>query len=243
MTKLHTTVITACRNRNEYLAQALPSWLRHDSISEIFIFDMRDKSCERAYDVVRQYDDTRLTVIETEYEYLFSLSMAYNALLPWIHSPFTLKIDSDIVLHPDYFKHHAMTESGNVMYGMNGSGTFGTFYMPTHPLVETGFNENILLYGYDDNYVYEIFKREYGLNIKPHNLEFLTHIKHPNIKSAYGWIKVPENYNEAKYRYFLNECGKFNQIIMGFTQWDSSMRIKWLFTQVADNLYRAERGF
>lgn len=238
------TVVTAIRNRNVFLEQTLPTWLYHP-VRKVFIFDMRDESCERAYDVVARMGDPRVIVYETQHEYAYSTSLAINAMLPLLETENLLKLDCDVKIEENFFDLHPL-HTDNLVYGRTSSdGLTGSFYCKTGLLKSIGgFNENITTYGWEDIDVYDKLQWWRGADIQPFDLSCVSHIAHSVQNRIYSLLKNVDGVNDEQANAILYAFIHLNDVIKANTHWDETSRMtQWKHTKICDNLYRTERDY
>lgn len=147
------SIVTTCMNRLPQLLEALPTWLRAEGIDEIIIVDW--SSTPPIAPSLPQ--DNRIRLIRVENESRWNLTAAYNTGFEFVRYAYTLKLDSDILLDPDFLSKHIQEE--NLFYAgdwkvateENELHLNGQFYVPTAALVDVGgFHGYIKTYGYDD---------------------------------------------------------------------------------------------
>lgn len=154
------SLVTCCRNRNENLLKALPSWLACPEITDIVIVDWT--SSERVAPAIEAegLDDTRIRVIRVEDEPRWILSHAFNVGFQHAREERILKTDADIVLDPDFFRLNPLRPgqfiAGNWRRAKEGQAFInGFFYVWRDTLMKIGgFNEYITSYGWDDDELY-----------------------------------------------------------------------------------------
>lgn len=154
------SLVTACRNRNENLKKALPSWLACPQIGEIVIVDW---SSQRpvADDLAQAgFGDPRVRILQVEGEPRWILSHPFNLGFQSARHARILKADADIVLAPDFFRRNILRPgafiAGNWRTAARDQAFVnGFFYIAREALLESGgFNEYITTYGWDDEELY-----------------------------------------------------------------------------------------
>lgn len=239
-----TTIITVIRNRNHVLEQVLPTWTKHD-VTQILVFDMRDKSCERAYDVVAGLGDPRVVVYETEYEYMYSPSLALNALLRLVSTENVLRLDADIQLRDNFFELHRLDDDSRMFGRTPDEGTTGSFYCKTKlPFSVGGFNENIISYGWEDIDVFDKLQWWRGIHLQPFDMSGVYHTPHTDKGRIYSLVKDVDSMTDEGAKRILDAYIQLNHVIKNNSNWNETSRMtQWKHTRIDDNLYRTERDY
>lgn len=154
------SLVTCCRNRNENLLKALPSWLACPEITDIVIVDWTSGEPVAPAIQAAGLDDTRIRVIRVEDEPRWILSHAFNVGFQHAREERILKTDADIVLDADFFRLNPLRPgqfiAGNWRRAKEGQAFVnGFFYVWRNALMKIGgFNEYITTYGWDDDELY-----------------------------------------------------------------------------------------
>jgi GT2 family glycosyltransferase/ubiquinone/menaquinone biosynthesis C-methylase UbiE len=180
------SVICACKNRNEFLEQSLPTWLEHPEINEIIIIDW--DSNPTVYEVVQKYKDKRIIIIKVENQPRWVLTKAYNLAARFVSGNKILKLDSDIKLSKNFFSNHYLEEgsfyAGNYKFARepNEKHLNGVVFLHKKDFYEAnGYNEDITTYGWDDSDLYYRLQNM-GLAEKNFYFDSLYHIPHDDGK-------------------------------------------------------------
>lgn len=177
------SVVTACRNRNENLVRAIPTWLACKDVGEVVIVDWTsDVSVQDSLD---EYgiDDERVQVYRVEAEPRWILSLAFNLGFQKARLPFILKADADITIEPDFFDRNPPPSDGFVAGNWRNAGpdqvfVNGFFYIERADLLSSGgFNEFITSYGWDDEELYArlVARGLSRLDVAPGSIHHLDH--------------------------------------------------------------------
>jgi hypothetical protein len=177
------SLVTCCRNRNENLLKALPSWLACPEITEIVIVDWTSGEKVAPAILAAGLDDPRIRVIRVEDEPRWILSHAFNVGFQHAREEKILKTDADIVLDPDFFRLNPLRPgqfiAGNWRRAKEGQAFVnGFFYVWRDTLMKIGgFNEYITTYGWDDDEIYSRFLEE-GLTRVDVSGDTIYHLPH-----------------------------------------------------------------
>ena len=193
------SIVTACRNRNDNLIAALPSWLECPEVGEVVVIDFTSERPVRADLEVAGIDDDRIRVVRVDNEPRWVLSRAFNLGFQKARLPYVLKSDADICLRRDFFERNPLAEdgfvAGNWRAAEQGQGFInGTFLVSRMALLKMGgFNEYITSYGWDDEELYLRLTTR-GLNrydVAPHSLTHIEHDDHARTNAKQGLNNAP----------------------------------------------------
>ena len=152
------TIVTACRNRQSNLKIAIQSWLVHRP-AKIIICDWG--SDEPLSLSSLGIPEARNSVEIVRFEHgAWILTWAFNEALERVNTRFTLKLDCDHVLSPNFFATNSLQENGflrcNWRFADVGQGyTNGVFLSCARLLKRVGYyDERITTYGWDDSDLY-----------------------------------------------------------------------------------------
>ena len=157
-----TSLVTACKNREENLLKVLDSWLQTDCKELIFV----DWSCDvPLFETFHQagVKDKRIQIIRVEDESRWILTHAYNVGLKRSEGDNILKLDNDHAITKNFFAINALSEGLDARLGSwrlvkDASQAYinGAFLSRSKSLRDVGyFNELITTYGWDDSYLHE----------------------------------------------------------------------------------------
>ena len=176
------SLITAVKNREETLRQAISSWLKLGEIDEIIIVDW--SSDQSLAPLVKSFADDRICLIRVEGQEKWILSFAYNLAACCASRDKLLKTDADVLIKPDFFEKNILTPgsfiSGDWRMGRddNEKHLNGTVFLYRSDFIRVnGYNEYIKSYGWDDSDLYtrlEAVLQEH----KYLDLDTLYHIPH-----------------------------------------------------------------
>jgi predicted glycosyltransferase involved in capsule biosynthesis len=177
------SVICVSKDREENLKKALKSWLFHKEIDEIILVDWDSNRPLKRY-LNKYFKDKRIIYIKVLNQPRWILSKAYNLASRFASKDKILKLDADIVLNKDFFKHHKLKKGfyyrGNwkIARNKNEMHLSGTAFIYKRDFFEVGgYNEYIDSYGYDDTDLYARLN-SIGLKSKNFILDDLFHIPH-----------------------------------------------------------------
>lgn len=177
------SLVTSCRNRNENLIKALPSWLACQDVSEIIIVDWTSSNPVAADLVANGIEDPRIRILRVEHEPRWILAYPFNLGFQSARFDKVLKVDADIVIEPDFFERNILRGrqfiAGNWRTAADGQAFVnGFFYVWRKDLIElSGFNEYITTYGWDDE---ELYARLMERGIERHDVvqDCIFHLPH-----------------------------------------------------------------
>ena len=177
------SLVTSCRNRNENLIKALPSWLANPDVSEVIIVDWTSETAVASDLAVNGIEDARIRVIRVENEPRWILAYPFNLGFQSARFDKILKVDADIVIQPDFFRRNPLKRrqfiAGNWRTAAEGQAFVnGFFYVLHRDLIDlAGFNEYITTYGWDDE---ELYARLVELGIERHDVasDCIFHLPH-----------------------------------------------------------------
>ncbi len=176
------SLITAVKNRQETLREAIPTWIAQKEIDEIVILDWA--SDESLIPLVNEFQDGRIILAVVEDQPKWILSYAYNLAARLASKNKLLKIDADVKVNPGFFSRHKLEEgifyTGNWEIARNDNERHlngSVFCFRDDFFKVNGYNEYIQSYGWDDSDLYNRMK-EAGLVRKNIDLDYLHHIEH-----------------------------------------------------------------
>ncbi|MCK9423287.1 MAG: galactosyltransferase-related protein, partial [Bacteroidales bacterium] len=176
------SLITAVKNRHEFLEKVLETWYGQNEIDEIIIVDWSSE--ETLIPLVEKFQNGKIFLAIVPGQEKWILSQAFNLAARLASRSKILKIDADVMILPGFFDKHSLKPgnfySGNWMLGrdenekhLNGS----VFLYRKDFFKVNGYNEYIKFYGWDDS---DLYIRLESLNLKrlDFNLDTLKHIAH-----------------------------------------------------------------
>lgn len=158
----NTSLVTACKNREENLLKVLDSWLQTDCEELIFV----DWSCDvPLFETFHEagINDQRIKILRVEDEPRWILTHAYNVGLKRSDSSCILKLDNEHMISRDFLAVNSLAENldariGSWRLAKDTSQTYinGAFLARSTALRDVGyFNELITTYGWDDSYLHQ----------------------------------------------------------------------------------------
>ncbi len=179
---------TGSMNRLEPLRRSLVTWVKLPEVSRILIVDWGCRDPLRRALLDHLLEDDRLVIARVEASH-WQNSRCHNLELQLAADfDLLLRVDNDVLVAPDFFSRHPMRSSHfycgnwrNVPHEVddkrNLTGTL--FASPKDVLAAGGYNERLLLYGKEDDELYDRMSAS-GLVRLDVDLESLDHIPHPD---------------------------------------------------------------
>ena len=239
------SLITALKNRKEPLEEALQTWLAHDQIDEIIILDWG--SDESLIPLVQKYQNGKIVLAVVKNQPGWVLSYAFNLAARLSSRTRLLKLDSDIRLLPDFFRHHRLSPdfffTGNCEIARNDNELHlsGTFYAYRNDFFRAnGYNEFITSYGWDDT---DIYLRIESLGIKRKNInpDDISHIEHKDRTTHQDRTRFIGGIND-KERSIINTLIN-RQICSAMPAWSVALPMRDFNVEYVDSgLYYCEAG-
>jgi hypothetical protein len=159
-TQTGVSLVTCCKNRNENLLRAVPSWLAQADISEVVIVDWCSDVPVAQSLAEGGIADPRIRVVRVQNEPRWILSQAFNVGFRMARFDRILKVDADIVLAADFFAANPLQArqfvAGNWRTAAQGQAYINGFFVIHRAdlMAVNGFNEYITTYGWDDDDLY-----------------------------------------------------------------------------------------
>lgn len=185
------SLVTCSMNRTDNLLLALPSWLAADGIDQIVIVDWCSdipvQETLRAHDI----SSTRIKVVRVENEPRWILSYAFNIGFRLARHKNILKVDSDIIVHPDFLRSNILQPRSYIAGNWRDVGddqafVNGFFYAARKDLLKVnGFNEFITTYGWDDDDLYDRLNAS-GLERRNVAQGMIFHVDHDDEERVSG---------------------------------------------------------
>ena len=178
------SLITAVKNRTEYLQQSLETWLSFDEIDEIIIVDW--SSDDSLIKFIERYQNDKIILVIATDQDKWIQTKAFNLSARFSSREKILKLDADIKLIKGFFDHHSLNPgffyTGNWAIAKSSNDTHlnGSVYVFRNDFFEiNGYNELFQYYGYDDTDLYNRLENN-GLTRMDFNPDFMAHIEHEN---------------------------------------------------------------
>lgn len=244
------SLLTVCMNREENLLASLKSWIQIPELNEIVIVNW--SSDENYYEKINEFKKYKtIKFVNVLNESYWILSHAYNLGAMFIEYDKLLKIDCDVKLNKDFLKCHKLTENnfftGNWKTAKDENEVHlnGQFLCYTKDYYDnSGFNELLLCYGYDDTELYDRFINN-KLQQNFFDLNTLTHQPHSRNSDK----NIPIVYND--YIEFLIKHFKFNdnqklstqrnRVYLGNLKKNTKTHIAWEATEPYKNYIECTR--
>lgn len=223
------SILVASMNRNEQLEETIPTWLQ-TPVNEIIIIDWSSKI--PISDIVKKFNDPRITVIRVQGKKYWVLTLAVNLAVRCTSRNNILKLDSDSKLAPDFLEKHPLNNS--IFYAgdwrkateKNQQHLNGIVYIKRRNFFKVhGYNEYIQTYGYDDCDLYDRLQ-EINLQRICINFTSIQHIEHSN---------TLRNINQKTER--LDVEIEKNRLIANEIKWEGPMLPITNISQINDNYY------
>jgi predicted glycosyltransferase involved in capsule biosynthesis len=242
----YTSIVCPIRNRNERLRDVLANWLSFQ-IPQIVIVDLRDDGCETAWDVVKEFNDSRIKVIETKYEYRWVLSIANNLGYVNCNHEYILKLDVDYVLSEDFFEKNIPSYSSYVC-GIGNEypdkwNLYGLMYVGRQLWGAVGgFNENMIYYGREDEDFADRLSKM-GLHRQLFRQDTVKHIPHTIALSLVHQIGTLNKNNDKEKDHIRYVFVEINKIIAQNFAWSNVAKMaRWDISELDFNRYLAIRN-
>ena len=157
-----TSLVTACKNREQNLLKVVDSWLLTECEELVFV----DWCCDiPLFETFHKagIKDKRIKILRVEDEPRWILTHAYNVGLKRSEGNSILKLDNDHLITKDFFAVNSLAEGldarlGSWRLAKDASQAYinGAFLARRKSLHDVGFfNEIITTYGWDDSYLHE----------------------------------------------------------------------------------------
>lgn len=191
-------IVAACRNRQETLANVLPTWLAVEGVDEIVIVDWDSDPPLRS--VVRPERDPRLRLVRVNNEPLWVLSRAYNLALNTTTANYVIRTDCDYSLDSELLDAHPLNKteagfySGNWVLARDENEVHlnGAIIIKRELFWSVGgYDERIQTYGWDDG---ELYTRLSANNVEKLNIsyDYIRHIAHEDSSRAQRGVKFAQ---------------------------------------------------
>lgn len=192
------SLVTTCMNRNDFLRQTLPTWLQSYMFDEIIVVDYSSK--EKCVEIIQEYQNGKITLIEVPNQQFFNYGKANNTGLKYVTSEYVFIIDCDVKIIRNFDESFF---DGACRQGGNGN-VAGTNLIPLEAVRKiNGYSEATYSCGTVD---IDFFKRvrESGTKVYYGGLaNYLSHIDHDNkLRAANYAIKDYRAACRATYRMF-----------------------------------------
>jgi hypothetical protein len=231
-----TTIVCRIRNRNDIFTESIQNWLRFP-VSEIIIVDFRDDGCQFVWDAVKRFDDPRIKVIETKYEYMFLPTIAWNLGISQVATDYVLLLDVDNILYDHFFESNVLQEN-DFICGKPIKHLWGSCYCKKNYLdAVNGFNENCIYMGQGDTDLYARLVAA-GYAMRTFIPDTLYHKDHPKILTIGSQVRQ-DSVNAKKIWSYMNH---FNQMLTHELRWTpESSKIHWGLEQLEQRRWLAVR--
>jgi len=236
------SLITAVKNRSEYLKKSLTTWLKYDEIGEVIIVDW--SSSESIIPLIESFGDDRINLAVVPNQKYWILSEAYNLAARLTTKNKILKLDSDVLIVNDFFEECKLEDgiffTGNWMQARNKNETHlnGSLFISRNDFFKAnGYNEYIKKYGWDDDDLYNRLINK-GLERKYINNDFLFHIEHKKRFKSQN-TGILKNIEE-------DECTTINihtnRELSKIYQWDSEQKMnEFSISKVKEKIFLCEK--
>jgi len=233
---LRTTIVCRIRNRNEIFADTIQNWLRFP-VPEIIIVDFRDDGCQSVWNVVRNFNDQRMKVIETKYEYMFSPTIAWNLGISQVANEYVLLLDVDNLLDNHFFEANVLCDR-EFICGKPTRHLWGSCFCKKEYFdAVNGFNENCIYMGHGDTDLYNRLEAA-GYSRRRFVSGSLHHKDHPKSLTIGSQIRL----NNGNAMRIWDSMARFNGILTRELPWTpDSSKISWHLEQMESRRWLAVR--
>ena len=217
------SVITALRDRNDFLEETLPLRMRFREIDEFIIVDWSSK--KNISEIISRQNDSRIKYVRVENEPKWMLTPAFNLAASFTEYDKILKADADIIFGDDFFDHYSMKKgrfyAGNYKLARNRNEIHlnGVVLLWREDFFRVnGYNEYIRSYGWDDDDLYNRLENAglKRLDIDPNHVRHLPH--HKRLK-----YRLESTTEELIDKHSAKLCTTFNRILTEeFPDWKKS---------------------
>jgi len=170
-------------NRKVNIVNNISSWL-NQSINQLIIIDWN--SNDDLSEFMNEQKDERILYVNVTNEKYFIRTYAQNLAASLCKFNKICKLDSDIILSPNFFENHPLKNNEfyvgewNCARNENEKHTHGNIYLFINDYFRiNGYNEYIKAYGYDDT-DFTLRLLSCGLTKKVFDLDYLYHVPHDN---------------------------------------------------------------
>lgn len=184
------TLIAACKNRQESLSMAFPSWTSQAHIDQIVLIEWSHSQYEwhRIPHLAVSLQSGRLTIVHVDGGD-WALSRAYNLAAQFAIGEFIVKVDCDTYLRDDFFDKHPLPPKSTYYFvpwgtprNSNEERLRGVWFARRADFFKVGgYDERIVRYGYEDTDLYNRFDARASLSFKSFDLDTLRHNVAPDL--------------------------------------------------------------
>ncbi len=197
------TVVSTCKNRNEFLVQALPTW--KNLFSHIIVVDWSSDT-----PVIESIKDNSVMVVKKDNQELFSPTLARNFGCSFVKTKYVFFIDCDVLLH----NMGGVTLKPFLFFVGGAMGldpcTTGTCLVSMEAFNKVhGYNESILYEAGEDTEFYHRLMQE-GYRASFFTSGALIHIEHTHVSRTMYRPMDFRSWNEDCF--FSFDSGKFKDL-------------------------------
>ncbi len=211
------SIIVACMDRSHNLMIALENWISYEEISEIIVLDYGSKISLESLFIHNLSSKIKLYRVEAEY---WHLSRAYNIAAQQVTGDIIIKMDTDYIIKPNFFKIYEIKYNGFIYGGDQIGPLWGFLSVYRNQFFKiNGYNERLINYGYDDT---DIFLRLQNISklepkkINQQTKDYLYHLPHSDEERLMN--------NRIK-NLSLQELEKNNQKLSAAKPWSTKDRM------------------
>lgn len=193
-----TSIVAACRNRQDTLRRVLPEWRKVKGVKEIVVVDW--SSDPPLKPIIDSQNDGRIKLVRVSGEKSWVLSRAYNLAVNNTNQEYIVRTDCDYSLKPDLIEAHDLNNTINGFYSgnwnlartenevhLNGA----MIFKRSNFLNVGGYDERIQTYGWDDE---DLYNRLRSRKLKKLNIsyDYVSHVSHGDKKRAQKGVKFAQ---------------------------------------------------
>ena len=188
------TLTTGSLDRLEHLQRSLATWLKHLELDEVIVVDWGNEV--PLLQCLNTFTDPRVVVARAEGQEHWHNSKCHNLELQLASGEQVLRLDSDYLLGPNFFRRHELRSgcffAGNwqqVAASDDKRHLSGAVYAYKSDLLAVnGYNERLRHYGREDDDLYDRLVAR-GLKRVDLDLSTLDHIPHSHVQ-RYEHLKI-----------------------------------------------------
>lgn len=235
-----TSIITCVRNQNDSLRPSLENWLKFD-VRQVVIVDWRDDSCEKAGSVLDEFNDPRIVLLETQFEYRFLVAYALNLALSRSTSSYVLKLDTGHMIHDDFFNLHSLGDR-EFLFTPDEKQSWMT-YAPKALFDEVGgYNESLTYLGNEETDLHNRLKQNkiIAKTVLENSIEYVVNENASSTLRRWNAAAVLENTENAEQLVAsLRDMNAFMSNVCPWTR--ESKKTKWRALSLSENRFQVVR--
>jgi predicted glycosyltransferase involved in capsule biosynthesis len=211
------SIVIASMDRTDNLIKSLEACIHNKNISEIIVLDYGSEIPIEQIIPINIKNQIKLYRINATY---WHLSRAYNIAIQLSSSDIIVKLDADYLIDHHFFdKNHICKNEFISGFGYKDSLSGFLMIHKEDFLKINGYNERIIIYGYDDDDINYRLKK-YGFKLKPLDRSVIKHL--PHNKDRKVWFKNNHNSIIGMSR---SQAIRHNKIIASTQPWTNNDKL------------------